>query len=72
MNPDKRKNILEIGDERALRYYCLFRIYEEDSPFQDLQKADFYEQRFLTRMRIERNRVEGAFDANLAVRGWYE
>jgi len=67
-----RENVLEIEDLRALRYYCLFRIYEEDSPFQDLQKAEFYEQRFLTRMRIERNRVEGAYGANLAVKGWYE
>lgn len=67
-----RENKLEINDQRALRFYALYRIYEEDSPFQDLQKSEFYNDKFWSRIMVERGRSQTGQGANMRVRGeWY-
>lgn len=62
---------LEINDIQALSYYCLHKCYEKDSPFQDLQKSQYYETKFQERVNEEATRVYSAYHANLSVRGSY-
>tara|TARA_R110001632_G_scaffold5144_4_gene20975 strand:- start:348 stop:1247 length:900 start_codon:yes stop_codon:yes gene_type:complete len=66
-----RENKLEISDKRALRFYTLYRLYEEDSPFQNLKKSEFYNDKFWSRIMTERGRVQNSYGANQRVKGEY-